>query len=198
MAFDYTTVSNVFSYGNSAGTAVDPTNEATLMASLVTAMSRAVDVYCNQIFYQQTYVQQLNRAVVDNDGTLLTYLAVPTLAAPTAADWGGHTFTPLDLTQVDILPAPIGASLRVNGSFYAQRGTRLQLRLSYVGGWADMNAVPADFEWAVRSLCWWAYQKRSAPIDATAFPDVGMVVVPQAWPPHIKAMLRSYVRAVPM
>jgi hypothetical protein len=196
MAFDYTTPTNVFAYLGSAGTGNDPVNEATEMQRLVTGMSRAVDQWCNQAFSLATYSAQTLRAVVDVEGVLTAYPAVPTMSAPTIAEWGSRIYTPIDLTTIAVAEAPGGATVRVFGSYGALRGQRLNLRLSYTGGYANLAALPADLTWAVDALCAWAYQKRSAPIDATAAPAFGQLYIPSNWPGHIKTMLSNYRRWV--
>lgn len=200
MAFDYTTSADVFSFGSSAGTATDPVNEGAVMADLVTGMSRAIDVYCSQAFSLATYAAQVLRAIVDQEGVLTCYPAVPSISAITAADYGGSgLYTPLVTSALDIEQNSFGCVVRTFGGVYgAQRGRRVSVRLSYTGGWANLAAVPTDFEWAMRSLCWWAYQKRSAPSDRTAIPDLGVLIIPGNWPPHIKTMFKPYVRWVPM
>jgi hypothetical protein len=196
MAFDYTTPTNVFNYLNSAGNGTDPVSEANEMARLVTGMSRAVDQWCNQAFSLATYTNQALRAVVDVEGVLTCYPAVPVMSTPTAASWGSRTFTTIDVTTLDVTNAPSGAVVRAFGSYGAARGQRLILRLSYTGGYANLAAMPEDFTWAVDGLCAWAYQKRSAPIDATAAPAFGQLFIPSNWPGHIKTMLSNYKRWV--
>lgn len=200
--FDYTTKALVFAYGGSAGTSTDPINEDALMGELITGMSRAIDTYCNQAFSTQTYTQDVLRAQVDADGVLTCYPAVPTMALPSAADWRqakSSTWTALQAAQLDVEQNTFGCVVRVLDTTYLNyRGARLQMRLSYVGGYADMAALPSDFAWAVRSLCWWAYQKRSAPQEKTAIPELGVLIIPGNWPPHIKGMFRDYVRQIPM
>jgi hypothetical protein len=202
VAFDYTSAANVFAYGNSAGTATDPVNEATVMGSLITGMSRAIDQYCNQAFSAATYTQEQQRALIDADGVLTCWPAVPTMAAPSAADWRqakNSSWTSLDVASLDVEQNTFGCVVRVlDKTYLSYRGQRLQMRLTYTGGYANLAALPADFEWAMRALCWWAYQKRSAPQDKTAIPDLGVLIIPGNWPPHIKGMFKSYVRQVPM
>lgn len=201
-AFDYTTAANVFAYGNSAGTATDPVSEAAVMASAITGMSRAIDQYCNQTFYQQAYTNEALRAVVDVEGVLTCYPAVPTMSVPTAASYrrgASSSWVTLDTTLLDVENNTFGCVVRtLDQTFLSQRGQRLLLRLSFTGGWADLAAVPSDFEWAMRALCWWAYQKRSAPSEKTAIPEMGVLIIPGNWPSHIKGMFRNYLRQVPM
>lgn len=200
--FDYTTPVRVFAYGNSAGTATDPVNEAAEMAIIVTGMSRAIDTYCNQAFSLESYSNQVLRAVVDVEGVLTCYPPVPTMSTPTAASWRqarSSSWVDLDEAQLDLEVNPFGCVARVLDQDYSPyRGGRLQMRLSYSGGYANLAALSADFVLAMDALCWWAYQKRSAPIDKTAIPEMGMLIIPSNWPGHIKQMFRSYVRQVPM
>ena len=201
MAFDYTTAQDVFAYGNSAGTATDPINEAALMADLITGMSRSIDTYCNQQFSLATYSSQVLSALIDSDGILTCYPPVPTISAITAADWRqglSPTHTTLSISALDIEEHAFGCVVRSAGNYLRYRGGRISMRLSYTGGWANLAAVPSDFEWAMRCLCWWAYQKRSAPTEQTAIPELGVLVIPGNWPPHIVGMFRNYVRHVVM
>jgi hypothetical protein len=201
---DYTTPSHVFAYGNSLGTSTDPVNESALMAELVTGMSRAMDSYCNMAFSGGTYSGQVLRGIVDADGIAMCFPAVPTIASITAVGYRGvgqSSYQPVaDLNNLDIDERSYGSVVRLLGQSYsAYRGSsRFQIQMSYTGGWATLQDVPADFEWACRRLCWWAYQKRSAPIDKTAFPAMGMVVIPSSWPADLKLMLRNYVRQLPV
>lgn len=201
-SFDYTTPTNVFNWGSSAGTATDPVNEATEMARIVTGMSRAIDTYCNQAFSLATYSLAVLPSLIDADGILTCYPAVPTMSAPTAADWRlgrQSNWAALTPSNLDIEEHSFGCVLRnLNVSYLGYRGARAQMRLSYTGGWANLAAVPDDFELAMDALCWWAYQKRSAPSDQTAIPDLGVLIIPGNWPPHIKGLFRSYVRQVVM
>jgi len=200
--FDYTEPNLVFGYGNSDGSAVTPVVEGSLMADLVTGMSRALDVYCNQTLYGASYTAEPYRALVDQEGVLTCYPAVPTMAQPTAAAWRvgrSSVWTTLNAAALDIEINTFGCVVRVVDSDYLPwRGQRVQMRLTYTGGWANLAAVPADFAFATRRLCWWAYQKRSAPIDQTAIPEMGILTIPSNWPKDLKDAYRQYVRQVPM
>lgn len=199
--FDYTTSANVYAYGQPQGS--PSAAEQTLMASLVTGISRTLDNFCNQTFYQQSYTQQINRAQVDIDGILLAWPAVPVVSALTAADLkaaGAINWNSIALTSgySELYASNSGAQVRFLGNYSGYRGARPQVRLSYTGGWANLNAVPADFEWACRILCWWEYKKREAPISTMGNPSMGIVIVPADWPSHIKDKFRPYIRQQPI
>ena len=197
MAFDYCSASEAFAYGASAGNSVDPVDEAAVMAEIVTAASRAVDTYCQQEFSTTAYTLRRLRAKVDADGILTVAVPAPTITALTAmeyrpagaADWlsSGGTLDAEEHTH--------GAIVRALGvSFLAYRARRVDVRLTYTGGYANAAAMPDDLRWATRAAAWYEFQRRSAPMDRTAMPSMGIVVIPGDWPKHITERLRRYVR----
>lgn len=200
MAFDYCTAADAFSYGNSAGNATDPVNEAAVMAQLVTAVSRAIDGYCEQQFSRETYTLQRLRGVVDRYGVLTAYPPVPTMATPTVAEYrtGSTTvWSSLDSATIDIIERPTGSEVRWMGDYSTLRFDRIDVRLSYVGGYASPDDMPADLVWAAAALSWLTFQRRSAPMDTTAMPELGIVVRPGIWPDDIKALLNRYKKVTP-
>lgn len=195
MAFDYTTAPAVFAYGGSAGLSTDPVDEASVMAETVTAVSRAIDLICNQEFSRETYTARRLRAKVDKDGVLICYPPAPLLTAASsleyragnAATWNavGGTLDWEDRTE--------GAIVRALGvSYLALRGQRVEVRLTYTGGYADAASLPDDLQWAARAAAWYEFQRRSAPLDKTAIPAAGVVVIPGDWPPHILNRLSKH------
>lgn len=71
------------------------------------------------------------------------------------------------------------------------------MRLTYTGGWADASALPSDFTWYAQALAWLSYQRRSAPMDSTAMPELGIVINPGVWPADIRQGLGRYKKVVP-
>jgi len=195
---DYTTVAAVKTYGP-----IDTSNDDGLLGSLVTAVSAALDQYCNMAFSFATYTNQVQRATIDRDGLISFRLPVPTISALTALAWKlgtSLTWTAIDLTVVGAVEQILdenGSTVRViTPTFLQYRGSaRMQVQLSYSGGWAALAAVPTDFELMARRLTWWTYKKREAPVDKTAMVDTGIVIIPSSWPPDIKQGLRNYVRS---
>lgn len=192
---DYTSSTLVAAYGNMQNPDTDR------LDGMVTAYSAGVDKFCHQVFGQATYTDQVRPGHIDRDGVLMCYAPVPTMAAPTAFRWRyGRiaTYTPITLSLLDVEERRDGCLVRVLDSDYRDyRGQRLQVSLSYVGGWADLNAVPADFEMAVRRLVWWAYKLPEAPMNKTAMPALGQVVIPPSgWPRDVREALRPYVRYI--
>ncbi|MFK5282754.1 hypothetical protein ACI3PL_24625, partial [Lacticaseibacillus paracasei] len=87
--------------------------------------------------------------------------------ALTAADWkqaNATSWNSINLSTgfYELYATNSGSQVRFLGNYLGLRGSRPQVRLSYVGGWANIGMVPGDFEWATRVLCWWEYKKREA------------------------------------
>lgn len=192
---DYTTAANVKAYGDVQKAGIDA-----ILPGLVTAYSRQLDVYCQQVFERKTYVDQVLGAQIDTDGVLLCHPAVPTIEtisaiayrAGVARDWYS-----LDVADVDIEEAISGCTVRVlRPNLLWRRGVRVQVKLSYTGGWAE-GEIPADFELIARRLVWWGAKKRESPIETTADPGTGQLIIPSSWPPDIKDALRSYRKVTP-
>lgn len=201
MAFDYTTPGDCFAYGNSAGTATDPVNEMAVMAQVVTAISRAIDGYCEQTFCLDTIIDARLRAVIDADGVLTCYPPVPTISAVTAASYrlgADATWQTLAAADLDIEEAPYGCTVRALGlDLRGSRNQRAAVRLSYTGGYADLAALPKDLAWYATQLSWFTYQRRSAPMERTAVPELGVLIIPGQWPADIRNGLNRYKKVTP-
>lgn len=201
MAFDYTTSAEVFAYGGSAGGGVDPVDEQSVMADLVTKASRAVDRHCRQAFSAETYTGQRLRGVVDVAGDLVCSPPVPAITTITALEYrtaGTTTWTAATLAAIDVVGQPHGCAVRwIGAGLTAIRGRRIDVRMSYTGGYADLAALPADLRLAATGVAWHEYQRRSAPMDKTAMPSMGIVVIPGDWPPHITSKLAPFCKVIP-
>lgn len=195
----YTTTDNVFTMGNVLAPSAA---ERSLMDTLVVAVSRQIDTYLNQVFAQQTYTSQVYRAQIDTDGVLQCWPACPTMQAPTAIAWKrafDTTWTDISssaITEID--ESSSGCQFRVlSPNLASYRGARVQLRLTFTGGWADLSAVPPDFEYAARRAVWIEYKKREqGDMGKTAIPDLGIVILPASWPADLKRMFATYQRVV--
>ena len=200
MAFDYCTTAEAFTYGNSAGNATDPVNERAAMAFIVTAVSRAIDNRCQQSFSTTTYVDHRLNGTIDRDGVLSVHPPAPILSTPSAASWrfgAATTWNPLTLTDVDVVENSHGAVVRFLGNDLLDwRFGRISVRMSYVGGYADRAAMPADLKLAAQAASWYEYTRRSAPQDKTAIPEMGVVITPGQWPANILRILDDYMKMV--
>jgi hypothetical protein len=198
MAIDYTSTANVKAYGGSTVPGAD-----SIIGSAVTAVSRAIDRMCFQAFSQESYTRQRLRGAVTVDGVLICTPPVPTITALTAARWKPQAATEwqdLDVTTTDYVEwddSDSGAIVRFPGAnLVAYRGTPITVQLTYTGGWADLNAVPADLEWAARRWAWLEVKRRDAPIEKTAVPELGVLIVPSDLPPDVVSKLQPFRRTV--
>ena len=199
MAFDYTTPAAVFAYGNTMGDSTTPIDQRAEMGTLITQVSRAIDARCFQAFSVETYTDQLHHAEIDQSGVLTIWPGTPTLATPTSAAYrigADVTWRDLSLTDVEVVNRPHGAIVRFLGNdLIASRFLgRSTVRASYVGGYANLAALPADLQLGARAAAWYEYQRGSAPQDKTAMPELGIVIVPGDWPINIRQLFADYVK----
>lgn len=201
MTFPYCTPDQAFAYGGSAGAGTDPVNEYAVMTDVVEVAARAIDTHCHQAFSRTTYVDAVYRARVDQDGTIICYPPVPVMDAPTAISYAVAPSTAWvagSLAQVEVEERISGCVVRLLGAIpNASRTARTRVRLSYVGGYASAAALPADLAWCARAVSWYEFQRRTAPLDKTAMPAMGIVVFPSDWPKNVLERLARYVKGTP-
>lgn len=171
------------------------------MDAIVVAVSRQLDNYLNQVFAFDTYSAKIYRAQIDPDGVLQCWPACPTMSAPTALAWkraSDVSWHDISGASVEVAESNSGCQLRVlNPNLGMYRGNRVQLRLSFTGGWATLDDVPEAFEYGCRRACWMEYKKRDqAEMGKTAIPELGVVITPGAWPADIKRVFENYKRVV--
>ena len=145
-----------------------------------------------QAVYDRAKVLKL--LVLDVDGVLTCYPSVPTMTTPTDTEYrAGNSATWLSISGADVYEQNHGCIVRFLGlSLLAIRGKRIQVRMSYQGGWADLETFPDELRGAARELAWWTFQRRSAPMDQTALPDLGVLIIPGSWPANIRRTLDNY------
>lgn len=160
MAFDYTSLALIKSYGNQTGTV----NDTLLTDTLMPGYSRQIDRFCQQELSIATYSSQVMAGVVDNDGVMTCYPAVPTMTTPTAFSWRygrSSTWQTVETSSLDVEIRRFGCVCRVlDRCFGGCRGQRISVRLSYTGGYADLASFPDDLVVAATRLTWWGYKLR--------------------------------------
>lgn len=168
-----------------------------LIEGLITACSAMVDEHCRQGFRRRTLVSEPCVGAVDAHGRLSIWAPAPAVVSVSSLTFrhparSGVVEVPVsDLWWDD---QACGAVIRTDSVRWgAYREGRLACRLSAVVGWAEAE-IPADFELQVRKLVVWAYKRRETAAEKTAIPELGVVIIPQAWPPDIKDGLKDYVR----
>lgn len=200
-AFAYCTPDTVKQYLDAGG----GTGDDDLLARLCTAVSRAIDTYTRQTWYEQLYAPLRVDALIDRNGLLVCWPGVPIITSLTAARARiGRATTWLDLSvaesAVDIWTRPCGARLTFRSAAAAAwRDQAIAIELTMTAGYAAIADLPADLAWYASLAAAAEYKKREAAGgDAMAMPGVGPLNVPRDWPPHIVRGLRPYCAEIPL
>jgi hypothetical protein len=202
VTIDYTTSSNVIAYGAAnggiAGVTISPAEQG-MIDSIVTAASRAIDVHCQQTFSLTTYTDQRMRAQITPEGLLQCWPSVPTMTTPTSASYRqlpNPNWASINTDLIEYTTSSSGCLVQVLSDLGINRQWgQLQMKISYTGGWTYAQ-LPSDFQYAVTALCWWFYQKRSAPTEKSAIPEMGLIVIPGNWPTYLRDMFQPFVRVI--
>jgi hypothetical protein len=197
MPIDYTTASDVFAYGKVA----NPTSaETAVMEDFITAVSRKADNTCVQRLSYTVYTNKILTPRIDVSGTLILYLPSPTITSLTSVTMrtGNVPLTqPINFiqsgVQYDIVEQSFGSKVIIYGyPMTPYRESILRAYVTWAGGWANLAAVPYDFQFAIQRWTWFAYKQREAPFDRTAVPELGIITIPGSIPPDVTDVLNRY------
>lgn len=199
--FDYCTPDQVKQYLTASGGSGDDL----LLARLCTAVSRAIDTYTSQIWYEQLYAPLQVEAIIDRDGALICWPGVPKVTSLTAASYRigrGPSWQSVSVAEadIDLVERQSGAQLTLLGVDLSRwRDQRVALRLSMTAGYASLDELPADLAWYASLAAAAEYKKREAAGgDATAMPGIGPMNVPRDWPPHVVRGLSPFCAELPI
>lgn len=191
---DYTTTADVFAYGDVQAPSV---NQTAVMNKFVTAVSRKVDKICTMNFSYGSFTNKLTPVRVTNDGVLTLYANSPTMTTVSAINLragNNPNLLPVALDNMEVLSYNYGTKISIYGLDYMQFRELRTFRayMTYAGGWATLADVPDDFQYAIQRFTWFSYQQRSAPMQTTAVPELGMITLPAAVPPDVMDVLKRY------
>jgi hypothetical protein len=108
---------------------------------------------------------------------------------------GPNGWTYIDPAQIEVMNRDAGPMIRVTSpdfSYYRAANTSVQVQANLTGGYLTADDLPPDLEFAARRLVWWAYKQKGAPMERTAIPETGQIVVPGYWPMDIKTLLDPF------
>lgn len=196
----YTTTAQVYAYGASLGNSTVPTNDTDVMDHIVSAGSRHVDHLCNQVLGMHTLTNEKIRAFIDVDNTLVCYPRTPQLTLTKIAYRTQHTaWRSVDVAAWENTANTFGTELRLlNQTFPNERyNSTLQVEITGIGGYILAEDIPLDVSYATTALCWYLYQKRSAPTENTAIPAMGVLTIPSKIPIWITELLRNHAHVIP-
>lgn len=197
---DYTSPERVKAHLHVTGSADDA-----LLATLVTAASRAIDRKCTQstapeaanYFTLETVLEELLRAQVGGDGVLKLW---PHKVVVDAVSSLTYRRTPLESwTSVDLDRIMTDGGLVQAWPTATLRPGRYYVHLSYTGGYATaVEQLPADLVEAATVLASRYYREATTGLtDALGIAEIGQLVYTKALPVRVVDMLQPFMRKVP-
>ena len=195
---DYCTLSHVRTELAKVGVAQIDNDAISERIPRVTAL---INSYCEHSFDDETILNELRtgeQALLSPDGELLISVRKGNCRSVQACMVSQDfiTWTPLDTSRLYIEPCgPIAYVVHfVQPDVGIYRGARTFARISYVGGF---NPLPEDLVGIASRWTAFLYQKRQAPFEITAFPNVGEISIPSAIPSDIVQNMKPWKRSRP-
>ena len=176
------------------------TADDTLLASLVTAVSRSMDrkmtgrSTVSDYLKQETISNETMRGLVNKDGCILAMPCKPLITAVTAF---AYRWAPnLDWTSVEVGYVAI-EGYRLTAFTNLTRGMPF-VKISYSGGFATTtDALPADILDIADLLAVRYYKEiKSGLGDAIGVAELGQLIYTKAWPVRVVEMLKPYFRRI--
>lgn len=194
---DYTTVTNVKNALHIA-----TTGDATLLATLVTAASRAIDRYCTgaitadaeNYFMQATVTDETLRGRAAVDGVLHVFPHKPNVSAVSAL---AYRFSPLE-DWLEIATDYIAVEGNHVMAWSVGSPGQPFIRISYTGGYSTLvTGLPADLVEAATLMAGRYYREEESGItDVIGVAELGQLIYTKAMPVRVKVMLAPFVRVV--
>lgn len=190
---DYCTLAQVRKYTDFKS--ASNTDDDALIEQLITAASKRIDTYTGRTFTEATETRKFD-AVRDTEGQRL-WMDDDLLAVTSITNGDGTAIVASDYVLEPANEAPKYAiKLLASSSESWTFNTDPEQAITVVGEWGYMagTLAPADIQHSAIRLTAWYYQQREAPFETVALPELGAVVIPQAIPSDIVAILNNYVR----
>ena len=189
----YTTLNDLKTYLGISGTGDD-----TLLASILTRASEAIDSYTRRTFAASEstrYFDAIGEHIID--GRIL-YFDHDLYSVTTVTNGDGNTISSTYYRLVSRNETPYYA-IRLISSYTSTwtYTTNWEDAISITGKWGYSVTPPHDIVQA--TLRWGGYmykQKDAQVFDTTAIPEAGVIQIPAGIPADVKMMLRPYRRGV--
>ena len=188
---DYTTLDNVVEH---AGIASGDTSMDTLIATLITAVSRAIDGYCRRQFYATTETRYY-----DFQDPWRLWLDKDLLSVTTLTNGNGATLT--ENTDFYLFPYSGPPYRRIDikqdsGELFQWSGTP-QRAISVAGDWGYSSTTPADIQQAATSWVTYLLNSRDFDVRTKKVGDftIAYANIPQFMkepPAEVKPLLAPY------
>ena len=196
---DYTTLTIVKTVLNNT----TETTDDTLLARLITAVSRSIDRYVTGVnsgsdnyFLSEAVAGEVIRGQVDAQGRVVCYphkSQINSIASLQYRRSPADTWTAAALSRIEI----DGPTVRAWEYAGAYRGA-LSVAVSYNGGHATATAgLPADLVESATALAVRYYNEdRAGLADIIGVDQSGTLMYSKAWPLRVKEALNSYRRVI--
>lgn len=176
-----------------------------LLNRVIADASREIDRRCTgasgpdvvDYFLHETVTDEICRAVVDVDGSILAYPHKPYVSSVTAFAYrtnprSSWVSAPADYIVIDAATVVAWVGL-------AERPHNMQVKLSYAGGFADrVDDLPADLVQACTTLAIRFYREmRTGLSDSIGVAELGTIIYTKAIPVRVAESLRQYQRISP-
>lgn len=188
---DYATLSAV-----KAALGSSETTDDSLLASLITQASRAIDRYCAGFVDSDDYLvsasvtDEILPALVSADGVLFCWPRKPKVESVSAL---AYRFDPREAWQSVTAAYAVVDGYTVSAGVSERRG-KAQVKISYIGGF---DPLPDDLVNAAILLAVRFYKEiKSGLTDSIGVAELGTLQYTKALPARVVEMLRPYKRMV--
>lgn len=180
------------------GIATASTKDDTLLGVILGAAQKQIEIYCGRVFEAPTtastkYFDAI-RDVADDGMTLLLDEDIASISAVQNGD--GTTIVAADYVTEPRNRTPYWAiKLKMGGSQCWTYDDTPENAIEVKGKWAYSTSAPADIKQATIRLAAYMYAQKDASVfDVTAYPDAGVMQIPQGMPKDVKQILDPYRR----
>lgn len=177
--------------------ATGDTGDDTLLTALLARAQAAIDAYCMRTFEASTNTSKYLDAVADVQGrTLLIPRSLDLCSINTITNGDGTTVSSDDYVTEPRNAGPYwGITLKASSGLSWTYTDDPENAITISGKWAYSASAPADVVQATIRLAAYMYrQKDAGTYDVTAFPEAGVMTIPQGVPRDVLRLLAPYVR----
>lgn len=169
------------------------TSDDVLLATLLSAAQKQVESYTGRVFEASATSTRYYDALLDvSDDRRTLYLDEDLCEVTTITNGTGVAVTKYVTEPTNETPYH-AIRLKLTAGELFSYSTDPESAISVRGKWAYAETAPADIAHATIRLAAYLYaQKDSSVFDVTAFPDAGVMTVPQGMPKDVKQLLEPY------
>ncbi len=189
----YVTLANLKTYRG-----ITSTKDDTLLQSLVDRSQKQIEIYTGRVFESPTTasIHYLDGVRNVSDDKRILFLDYDLYSVTAVVNGDGTT-----VNSTAYVPEPRHAtpirSLRMKSSastLWVYEDSE-EDAIAVTGRWGYSASAPADIQQATIRLAGYLYAQKDASVfDVTAFPEAGVMTVPQGMPRDVREILDNYRR----